>query len=95
MLLLHFHIIHSDVWMSPTLDVSGFKYYVPFTDEFSRYTRLYPTRCKNEALTRFQTLVAMIRKKFHGSVKYLQSDNGTEYVNNAFSNYCNSLGTQE
>jgi hypothetical protein len=33
-----FHIIHSDVWFSYTISISGFKYYVIFTDEFSWYT---------------------------------------------------------
>ncbi|PRQ49673.1 putative RNA-directed DNA polymerase [Rosa chinensis] len=90
-----FHIIHSDVWSSSTSSVSGFKYYVLFTDEFSRYTWIYPVRRKNEVLTHFQTFVAMIQNLFHHSIKFLQSDNGTEYVSYAFSNYCNSLGIQQ
>ena len=49
-------------------------------------------RRKNEVLSHFQTLVALIRNIFHGSVRFLQSDNGTEYVNRAFSHYCASLG---
>jgi hypothetical protein len=90
-----FSIIHSDVWMSPTLSTTGFKYYVLFTDECSRYTWLYPMRRKNEVLTHFQNLVAMIRNIFKTSIQYLQSDNGTEYVNHAFSQFCSSLGIQQ
>ncbi|CAL2259750.1 unnamed protein product [Prunus armeniaca] len=90
-----FHIIHSDVWSSSTISVSGFKYYVLFTDEFSRYTWIYHMRRKNEVLTHFQTLVAMIQNIFHQTIQFLQSDNGTEYVNNAFSHYCKSLGIQQ
>ncbi|KAJ9566493.1 LOW QUALITY PROTEIN: hypothetical protein OSB04_002459 [Centaurea solstitialis] len=90
-----FHIIHSDVWMSSTVSVTGFKYYVLFTDEYSRFTWLYPMRHKNEVLTHFQTLVALLRNLFNKSIKYLQSDNGTEYTNNAFSHFCKSLGIQQ
>ncbi|CAM8973909.1 unnamed protein product [Rhodiola kirilowii] len=87
-----FEIIHSDVWMSPITSPSGFRYYVLFTDECSRYTWLYPMRRKNEVFPHFKTLVAMIKNIFNGSVKYLQSDNGTEYVNRDFTTYCTSLG---
>lgn len=50
---------------------------------------------KNEVLTHFQTLVAMIQNIFHKTIKFLQSDNGTKYVNNAFSHYCKFLGIQQ
>lgn len=49
-------------------------------------------RCKNEVLTHFQTLVTMIQNIFHHIIQFLQSANGTEYVNNAFFHYCKSLG---
>ena len=52
-------------------------------------------RRKNEVFTHFQTLVAMIQNIFHNTIKFLQSDNGTEYVNNAFFHYCKSLGIQQ
>ncbi|PRQ55232.1 putative RNA-directed DNA polymerase [Rosa chinensis] len=81
--------------MSPILSVSGFKYYVLFTDEFSRYTWIYPMRRKNEVLTHFQNLVALIRNLFNGSIKFLHNDNDTEYVNHAFSHFCQSLGIQQ
>ena len=90
-----FSVIHSDVWMSPVLSFTGFKYYVLFTDEYSRYTWVYPMRRKNEVLSHFQKLVAMIKTIFHGSVQHLQSDNGTEYVNKAFTQFCDSLGIQQ
>ena len=90
-----FSIIHSDVWQSPTVSVTGFKYYVLFTDEYSRYTWIYPMRRKSEVFTHFQTLVAMIKNIFNNTIKYLQSDNGTEYTNNAFSHYCKTLGIQQ
>ncbi|PRQ57648.1 putative RNA-directed DNA polymerase [Rosa chinensis] len=90
-----FQILHSDVWSSSTLSVSGFKYYVLFTDEFSQYTWIYPMRRKNEVLTHFQTFIAMIRNIFQQSPQFLRSDNGTEFVNHAFSHYCTSLGIQQ
>jgi transposase InsO family protein len=52
-------------------------------------------RHKNEVLTHFQILVAMIQNLFNTTIKFLQSDNGTEYVNHAFSHFCKSLGIQQ
>jgi len=51
-------------------------------------------RRKNKILTHFQTLVAKIQNLFHQTIQFLQSDNVIEYVNNAFSYYCKSLGIQ-
>ncbi|KAL6272657.1 hypothetical protein ACE6H2_023349 [Prunus campanulata] len=33
-----FELVHSDVWMSPINSISGFRYYVLFTDDFTRYS---------------------------------------------------------
>lgn len=42
-------IIHSDVWgPSPMLSITGYKYYVVFVDDFSKYSWLFPMHCKSE-----------------------------------------------
>jgi len=52
-------------------------------------------RCKNKVLTHFQTLVVKIQSIFHQTIQFLQSDNGTENINNAFSHYCKALGIKQ
>lgn len=37
----------------------------------------------------------MIQNLFHTTIKFFQSNNATEYVNNAFSHYCKSLEIQQ
>lgn len=90
-----FYVVHSDVWSSSTSSTCGFKYYVLFTDEFSRYSWIYPMHRKNEVLTHFKKLVSKIQTLFGITIKFLQSDNGSEYVNHEFTKYCNSLGIQQ
>lgn len=90
-----FSIVHSDVWMSSIPSVSGFRYYVLFTDDFSRYSWIYLMKRKYEVFTHFKTFTAMIHNIFHSSVKFLQSDNGTEYTNHAFTNFCTTHGIQK
>ena len=43
-----FALIHSDVWQSPIPSNSGFRYYVLFIDDFTRYSWLFPLRYKSE-----------------------------------------------
>ncbi|CAL9232750.1 unnamed protein product, partial [Arabidopsis halleri] len=41
-----FQIIHSDLWTSPILSLSGIRYYVLFLDQFSHFLWVYPLRKK-------------------------------------------------
>ncbi|GKA10960.1 ribonuclease H-like domain-containing protein [Tanacetum coccineum] len=43
-----FDIIHSDLWTSPIVSSSGFKYYVLFLDHFSHYLWIYPLKHKSD-----------------------------------------------
>lgn len=56
-----FDLVHSDVWQSPVLSVSDVKDYVLFTDDYARYTWIYPVRRKSEVLTLFRTFLAFIK----------------------------------
>ncbi|KAF5199311.1 Retrovirus-related pol polyprotein from transposon tnt 1-94 [Thalictrum thalictroides] len=78
--------------MSPVLSVSGYRYYVLFTDDFTRYTWIFPMRNKNEVLTHFQTFLDRVRNIFNSTTHYFQSDGGGEYVNNLFTAFCNRMG---
>lgn len=35
-------LVHSDVWVSLVKSIGGYKYYVLFDDDYSRYSWLYP-----------------------------------------------------
>ena len=78
--------------MSFVVSTSSFKYYVLFTDEYSRYSWIYPMRLKSEVFTHFRNFTNMVRNLFNSSVKIFQSDGGTEYVNSHFDNLCSDLG---
>lgn len=44
-------LIHFDIWgPAPLLSKHGFKYYIIFLDDFSRYTWIFPLKAKSEAL---------------------------------------------
>lgn len=58
-----FHLVHSDVWMSPVRSVSGFWYYVLFKDEYTRYTWVYPMRRKSEVPPHFSNFTSLIKNQ--------------------------------
>lgn len=76
-----YYLIHSDVWISSTPSNFGFRYYVLFIDDYSRYLWIYPKQARLEVLMHFETLYHMVHNIFNYSINFFQMDSGTEYVN--------------
>jgi hypothetical protein len=85
-------LVHSDVWTSPVVLVSGVKYFVTFIDCYSRMTWLYLMKHKNEVLDCFKDFCACAKTQFNTHVKIIRSDNGTEYVNTEFISFLSREG---
>jgi len=73
--------VHSDVW-GPTRESSfgGPMYYVTFTDDFSRKVWVYFMKQKSEVFDKFKLWRAEVENQTGRKIKYLRSDNGTEYT---------------
>jgi hypothetical protein len=88
-----FEIVHSDVWgPSPHQSLDGFRYYVLFIDDCTRYTWIFPMRNKSEVFSYFQSLCAFIKNQFFSTVKCLRSDGGGEYMSAVFKTYLTKNG---
>lgn len=75
-------LIHTDVWgPAPINSTSGFRYYIIFVDDHSRYTWIYPMKQKSEALTIFTQFKNLIENKLEKKIKAVQSDWGGEFRN--------------
>ena len=75
-----FQIVHSNVWgPAPHLSLDGYKYYVSFVDDFTRYTWIFPLRLKSEVPSVFLHFNTMVKKQFDAHIQCLQSDWGGEY----------------
>lgn len=46
-------LIHVDVWDPPILSNQGFKYYILFVDDYSRYSWVFPMKLKFEAHSKY------------------------------------------
>ncbi|PKU62800.1 Retrovirus-related Pol polyprotein from transposon TNT 1-94 [Dendrobium catenatum] len=91
-----FDIQHTDVWgPAPTNSTTGFRYYVVFIDDYTRYTWIYFMHSKHETFSKFKLLCSFIKTQFGKVPKQLQSDSGGEYLSMAFLNYLQEQGIQQ
>lgn len=88
-------IIHSDV-CGPMQEagMNGERFFVTFIDDWSRFTMVFLIKTKNEVFDKFREYEAMVSKKCGIGISRLRCDNGGEYKNHRFMDYCKSKGIQ-
>ncbi|KAJ1701542.1 hypothetical protein LUZ63_001321 [Rhynchospora breviuscula] len=73
-------VVHSDLWgPSPIASTRGNRFYVVFTDEFSRFTWFYPCVSKADVATIFSKFRERIENLLSAKIKIFQCDGGTEF----------------
>lgn len=88
-----FSKIHNDVWgPSPVVSIEGFRYYVSFINEATRFVWLFPLMNKSEVFGAFVKFYAYVENHFNAKIKILQSDGGGEFISNNFKNYLDTHG---
>ncbi|XP_050672420.1 uncharacterized protein LOC126970513 isoform X1 [Leptidea sinapis] len=89
-------IVHTDVCGSMRQpSKGGSKYFITFTDDYSRYTRVYTMKTKDETLSKFKEFKNEAERFTKKNIVCLQSDNGTEYINNNFDKYLKENGIKK
>ena len=88
-------LVHSDVCGPIIESIGGSRYFITFTDDYSRYVVAYTMKHKYEAFDKFKEYVAMAETKFERKMKKVRTDNGGEYVSEVFNNYLKECGTQD
>ncbi|KAJ9540834.1 LOW QUALITY PROTEIN: hypothetical protein OSB04_027340 [Centaurea solstitialis] len=81
-------IIHTDV-CGPFSHVArgGYRYFITFTDDFSRYGYVYLMRHKSESFERFREFQNEVQNQLGRKIKFLRSDRGGEYLSDEFDNH--------
>ena len=86
-------LVVTDVWgPAQTEGPAREKYFHSFTDAKTRYSTVYFGSIKNEALKNFEAFKGFIETQTRKRVKQLRSDNGGEYINKPFKEYCATQG---
>ncbi|KAG7584280.1 Reverse transcriptase RNA-dependent DNA polymerase [Arabidopsis suecica] len=87
--------IHSDVWgPAPVTSVQGFRFYVVFIDNYSRFCWLYPLKLKSDVSEVFKSFQSLVENQFNQRIKIFQSDGGGEFVNRQLQNHFTACGIQ-
>ena len=81
--------IHSDLW-GPSKEPSfgGRRYMLTFVDDFSRKVWVYFLRHKNETFFMFKKFKALVENQTGRKIKKLKTDNGLEFVESEFKEFC-------
>ena len=71
-----FDLIHCDLWTSPVLSMSGYRYYLVIVDDFSHYSWTFPLRAKSETFPTLLHFFAWVSTQFGLTVKAVQVTTG-------------------
>ena len=80
-------LIHTDlVYLKQTRTRGGKNYFVTFIDDYSRYTKVYLIKHKDEAFDMFLSYKTKVENQLDKKIKSIRSDRSGEYV--SFNDYC-------
>ena len=86
-------IVHSDICGPIEIpSLGGNRYFISFTDDKSRFSKIYMMKHKSEALMKFKEFKAEAERQTGQRIKTLRTDNGTEYTNITFQTYLKCCG---
>ncbi|UYV73291.1 hypothetical protein LAZ67_10002537 [Cordylochernes scorpioides] len=86
-------LVHSDLCGPfPVESFAGSRYFLTFTDDFSRRVTVYFLKHKDQVIEYFDIFRARAERETGHKIKRLQTDNGLEYCNKNFKQKLESLG---
>lgn len=89
-------VVHSDIVGPFEVEaIGGYRYFVVFTDDYSRWSVGYLLPRKSDAYAAFVNYSERLHTKTGKYVEVLRTDNGGEFTSNSFAQYCNARGTKQ
>ena len=86
-------LTHTDVCgPMQTKSFGGSRYFITFTDDYSRCCKVYFLKEKSEALEKFKEFKASVETESGQNIKALRADRGGEYLSEGFSCYLKKYG---
>jgi hypothetical protein len=71
---------------------NGYHYFVPFTDDLSRYGYIYLMKHKSETFEKFKEFQKEVENQLDRKIKHRHSDRGGEYLSFEFEAYLKACG---
>ncbi|CAM8999126.1 unnamed protein product [Rhodiola kirilowii] len=85
--------VHSDLWGPAQVQtISGRSYFISFVDHYSRKVWIYLLKSKTEVFDCFKAWKLSVESEIDLKLKCLRTDNGLEYCNKVFDDFCTENG---
>ena len=86
-------IIHTDVCAPMSVSArSGYRYFVTFTVDLSRYGYIYLMKHKSETFEKFKEFQSEVENHRNRKIKFLRFDRGGEYLSYEFGTHMKQCG---
>src|SRR6187200_2481803 len=86
-------IIHTDVCGPMSVeDRGGYRYFLTFTDDLSRYGYIYLMKHKSETFEKFKEFQSEVENHRYKKIKFLRSNRGGEYLSYEFGLHLKQCG---
>lgn len=80
--------IYCDVWgPAPVVSVQGFRFYVVFIDNYSRFCWFYPLKSKSDVFAIFKAFQLQVENQYNQKIAIFQSDGGGEFINKSLTDH--------
>ena len=87
--------IHTNLWgPSRTPSLRGRNYYVTFTDDHTRYTRIDILQSKDKTLSAYRDFASWAQTQHRVKIKALRSDHSGKYTGRTFTQFLREQGTE-
>ncbi|KAK9078793.1 hypothetical protein SSX86_002851 [Deinandra increscens subsp. villosa] len=84
---------HADLWgPARTESLGGARYFLSIIDDFSRRVWVIILKTKDEAFRRFKEWKIAVENQYGKKLKKLRTDNGLEFCNSQFDQFCKEFG---
>ena len=85
--------VHSDLWRPAKVQTQGGnRFFMSIIDDYSRKVWVYLLKHKGEAFTKFKEWKQLVENQTSKQVKALRTDNGLEFCNSEFDEFCKTHG---
>ncbi|XP_039045779.1 uncharacterized protein LOC120185691 [Hibiscus syriacus] len=88
-----FDLIHIDLWGPYRISThSGHRSFLTIVDDHTRVSWIFLLRLKSDAILSLKQFFAYVRNHFSVTIKFIRSDNGSEFFASECSSFFSSLG---
>jgi hypothetical protein len=84
--------VFSDVCQLETATREGFRYFITFVDDHSRFLTVFPMKKKSDALELFKEFLSKAERQTGKRIKVLRTDGGGEYFSSDFIQFLKESG---